>query len=128
MRTDSLGTFPCWGYLSVFVVVLLNSSFMRFEFFKIGMDPPQSRSMKARFRTIPTLNDLHLLGPMSLGLDVLLVDTNKDKTLVKLQDLARVVVKGIGINIPLMIKKIAELVRFWPLQLVNFRLVSTCSI
>lgn len=71
--------------------------------------------MKARFRTIPTLNDLQQLGPMSLGLDVLLVDTNKDKTLGKLQDLARVVVKGIGINIPLMIKKIAELVRFLPL-------------
>lgn len=69
-----------------------------------------SRSMKARFRTIPTLNDLQLLGPISLGLDVLLVDTNKDKNLVKLQHLARVLVKGIGINIPLMIKKLAELV------------------
>lgn len=66
--------------------------------------------MRARYRTIPTLSDLHQLGPMSLGLDVLLVDTNLDKTLVKLQELARVVVKGIGINIPLMIKKIAELV------------------
>lgn len=85
---------------------------MRFEILKTGMDLSQSRSMKARFRTIPTLNDLQQLGPMSLGLDVLLVDTNRDKTLVKLQDLARVVVKGIGINIPLMIKKIAELVRF----------------
>lgn len=69
-----------------------------------------SRSMRARYRTIPTLSDLQQLGPMSLGLDVLLVDTNLDKTLVKLQELARVVVKGIGINIPLMIKKIAELV------------------
>jgi hypothetical protein len=68
--------------------------------------------MKARFRTIPTLNDLQLLGPISLGLDVLLVDTNKDKNLVKLQHLARVLVKGIGINIPLMIKKLAELVKF----------------
>ncbi|KAG0573297.1 hypothetical protein KC19_VG166300 [Ceratodon purpureus] len=45
----------------------------------------QSRSMKARFRTIPTLNDLQQLGPISLGLDVLLVDSNKDKNLVKLQ-------------------------------------------
>ncbi|XP_024380362.1 probable serine/threonine-protein kinase SIS8 isoform X2 [Physcomitrium patens] len=69
-----------------------------------------SRSLRARFRNIPTLNDLQLLGPMSLGLDVLLVDTRKDKNLVKLQDLARVMVKGIGINIPAMIKKIAELV------------------
>lgn len=67
--------------------------------------------MKARYRTIPTLSDLQQLGPMSLGLDVLLVDTNLDKTLVKLQELARVLVKGIGINILLMIKKIAELVR-----------------
>ncbi|XP_073393320.1 probable serine/threonine-protein kinase SIS8 isoform X2 [Physcomitrium patens] len=69
-----------------------------------------SRSLRARFRTIPTLKDLQLLGPVSLGLDVLLVDTSKDKNLVKLQDLARVMVKGIGINILLMIKKIAELV------------------
>lgn len=66
--------------------------------------------MRNRFRTIPTLNDLHQLGPESVGLDVLLVDTNKDKTLVKLQELARVLVRGIGVNVPLMIKKIAELV------------------
>jgi len=69
-----------------------------------------SRSMRNRFRTIPTLNEIHQLGKESTGLDVLLVDTNKDKTLVKLQELARVLVRGIGVNVHLMIKKIAELV------------------
>lgn len=66
--------------------------------------------MRNRFRTIPTLNEIHQLGMEFTGLDVLLVDTNKDKTLVKLQELARVLVRGIGVNVPLMIKKIAELV------------------
>lgn len=66
--------------------------------------------MRNRFRTIPTLNEIHQLGTESTGLDVLLVDTNKDKTLVKLQELARVLVRGIGVNVHLMIKKIAELV------------------
>ncbi|XP_024387109.1 probable serine/threonine-protein kinase SIS8 isoform X2 [Physcomitrium patens] len=69
-----------------------------------------NQSMKVRYRTIPTLNDLQQMGTMFRGLDVLLVDTNKDTNLLKLLDLTRVIVKGIGINIPLMIKKIAELV------------------
>lgn len=76
------------------------------------MDLSQNQSMKVRYRTIPTLNDLQQMGTMFRGLDVLLVDTNKDTNLLKLLDLTRVIVKGIGINIPLMIKKIAELVGF----------------
>lgn len=70
----------------------------------------QSRSMKARFPTIPTLSDLQQLGPEAASLDVLLVDTTKDKTIVALQELAQVLVKGLGANVPLMIKKIADLV------------------
>lgn len=53
------------------------------------------------------------MGIMFCGLDVLFVDMNKDINLLKLLDLICVIVKGIGINIFFMIKKIVELVGFF---------------
>ncbi|BFI43450.1 protein MpMAPKKK26 [Marchantia polymorpha subsp. ruderalis] len=69
-----------------------------------------TKILKAKFMTIPTFEELKKIGVESSSSDVLLVDSNEDKVLARLKELAISAVKTVGTNPALVIKKIAELV------------------
>lgn len=68
------------------------------------------KSLKERFNTIPSLDDLHSLGMEGLKAEIILVDTEKDKKLSMLKQLSSALVKGLNANPAAVIKKLACLV------------------
>ncbi|CAM6128667.1 unnamed protein product [Calypogeia fissa] len=69
-----------------------------------------SKNLKARFKTIPSFDELQSLGAEISTADVLVVDANEDKVLARLRELAVSSVKNTGTNSPVIIKKIADMV------------------
>ncbi|XP_039016965.1 serine/threonine-protein kinase EDR1-like isoform X1 [Hibiscus syriacus] len=70
----------------------------------------QDKRLKERFDTIPTLEELHVLGGEGYRADTILVDAEKDKKLSMLKQLIVALVKGLNSNPAAVIKKIAVLV------------------
>ncbi|KAK9010661.1 hypothetical protein V6N11_043536 [Hibiscus sabdariffa] len=68
------------------------------------------KRLKERFDTIPTLEELHVLGAEGYRADIILVDAEKDKKLSMLKQLIVALVKGLNSNPAAVIKKIAGLV------------------
>ncbi|KAK8607124.1 hypothetical protein V6N13_052870 [Hibiscus sabdariffa] len=68
------------------------------------------KRLKERFDTIPTLEELHVLGGEGYRADIILVDAEKDKKLSMLKQLIVALVKGLNSNPAAVIKKIAGLV------------------
>ncbi|KAE8689244.1 Mitogen activated protein kinase kinase isoform 2 [Hibiscus syriacus] len=68
------------------------------------------KRLKERFDTIPTLEELHVLGGEGYRADTILVDAEKDKKLSMLKQLIVALVKGLNSNPAAVIKKIAVLV------------------
>ncbi|XVF14576.1 hypothetical protein REPUB_Repub09cG0073000 [Reevesia pubescens] len=68
------------------------------------------KRLKELFDTIPTLEELHVLGGEGYRADIILVDAEKDKKLTMLKQLIVALVKGLNSNPAAMIKKIAGLV------------------
>lgn len=70
----------------------------------------QDKRLKELFDTIPTRDDLFLLGAEGLKAEIILVDAEKDKKLSRLKQLTAALVKRLSANPALLIKKIAGLV------------------
>ncbi|KAK3007214.1 hypothetical protein RJ639_017500 [Escallonia herrerae] len=68
------------------------------------------RRLKEYFEIIPSLDELYALGSEGVRLEVILVDTHKDKKLSMLKQLALTLGKGFDSNPAAVIKKIAGLV------------------
>ncbi|KAJ4782032.1 hypothetical protein LUZ62_066289 [Rhynchospora pubera] len=68
------------------------------------------KKLKELFQTIPTPDDLQLLGVDGLKAELILVDTEKDKRLSMLKQLSLALVKGLSSNPASLIKKLAGLV------------------
>ncbi|KAJ7005429.1 hypothetical protein NC653_004902 [Populus alba x Populus x berolinensis] len=68
------------------------------------------KRLKELFVNIPTLDELHSMGAEGFKVDVIIVDSKKDKKLSMLKQLIVALVKGLNSNPAAMIKKIAGLV------------------
>ncbi|XP_010525061.1 PREDICTED: serine/threonine-protein kinase EDR1 [Tarenaya hassleriana] len=68
------------------------------------------KSLRQRFNTIPTLDELNALGDEGLKADVILVDFQKDKKLFMLKQLIVTLVRGLNSNPATIVKKITGLV------------------
>eukprot|EP00252_Welwitschia_mirabilis_P027989 TRINITY_DN9886_c0_g1_i1.p1 TRINITY_DN9886_c0_g1~~TRINITY_DN9886_c0_g1_i1.p1 ORF type:complete len:856 (-),score=182.72 TRINITY_DN9886_c0_g1_i1:397-2964(-) len=66
--------------------------------------------LKARYTTVPTLDELSALASEGIRADPILVDAEKDKRVAKLKQYTIASVKGLSSNATLAIKKIAEVV------------------
>ncbi|XLR34333.1 hypothetical protein S83_062233 [Arachis hypogaea] len=70
---------------------------------------PDTR-LRERFDSIPTLDELHALSGEGFRVDIILVDSERDKKLSMLKQLIVALVKGLNSNPAAVIKKIAGLV------------------
>uniref|UniRef100_A0A7N0TZQ8 non-specific serine/threonine protein kinase n=1 Tax=Kalanchoe fedtschenkoi TaxID=63787 RepID=A0A7N0TZQ8_KALFE len=70
---------------------------------------PEKR-LKELFSCVPTLDELSALEDEDVKPDIILVDTNKDKKLLMLKELAVALVRGLKSNPSAIIRKIARLV------------------
>ncbi|KAK8673657.1 hypothetical protein V6N13_111976 [Hibiscus sabdariffa] len=68
------------------------------------------KRLKEQFDSIPTLEELHVLGGEGYRADIILVDAEKDKKLSMLKQFIVALVKGLNSNPAAAIKKIAGLV------------------
>ena len=71
----------------------------------------QERRLKEKFDMIPSLEELHALELEGYKLNVIVVDTHKDKKVTMLQQLALTLAKGLTSNPAAVIKKLGGLVR-----------------